>query len=173
MSTTTPTKNDIISNTIAKINEGEVFYPILLILLCLITFIILFVYKKELLVTLFSVSTINGQQSVEASVKDTVLILFSVFFIVVFLFMLVPNFADIKKLLLDMKSMTAVMIYTTVIVLLLSQLPTSYFEQYSYLFNPVAIIIGLFLIANSYADGFSKKVLTLNFLFNVIILERL
>jgi len=157
MSTTTPTKNDIISNTIAKINEGEVFYPILLILLCLITFIILFVYKKELLVTLFSVSTINGQQSVEAIVKDTVLILFSVFFIVVFLFMLVPNFDSIKKLLLDMKSMTAVMIYTTVVVLLLSQLPTSYFEQYSYLFNPAAIIIGLFLIANSYADGFSKK----------------
>ena len=159
MSTTMlPTKNDIISN----INQGGVFYPILLILLCLITFILLFVYKKELLVTLFSISTINGQQSVEASVKDTVLILFSVFFIVVFLFMLVPNFAAIKKLLLEMKSMTSVMIYTTVLILLLTQLPTSYFEQYSYIFNPVAIILGLLLIANIYADGFSKSGFTEN-----------
>ena len=72
MSTTAP---DIVAN----INQGDVFYPILVVLLCLITFIILFVYKKELLVTLFSISTINGQQSVEASVNDTVLILFSVF----------------------------------------------------------------------------------------------
>jgi hypothetical protein len=150
MSTTAP---DIVAN----INQGDVFYPILVVLLCLITFIILFVYKKELLVTLFSISTINGQQSVEASVNDTVLILFSVFFIVVFLFMLVPNFDVIKKLLLEMKSMTSVMIYTTVLVLLLSQLPTSYFEQYSYIFNPVSIILGTFLIANCYADGFSKS----------------
>lgn len=150
MSTTAP---DIVAN----INQGDVFYPILVVLLCLITFIILFVYKKELLVTLFSISTINGQQSVEASVNDTVLILFSVFFIVVFLFMLVPNFEVIKKLLLEMKSMTSVMIYTTVLVLLLSQLPTSYFEQYSYIFNPVSIILGTFLIANCYADGFSKS----------------
>ena len=106
MSTTAPEKLDIVAN----INQNGVFYPILLILLCLITFILLFVYKKEMLVTLFSVSTINGQQSVEASVNDTVLILFSVFFIVVFLFMLVPNFAVIKNLLLEMKSMTSVMI---------------------------------------------------------------
>ena len=150
MSTTAP---DIVAN----INQGDVFYPILVVLLCLITFILLFVYKKELLVTLFSISTINGQQSVEASVNDTVLILFSVFFIVVFLFMLVPNFEVIKKLLLEMKSMTSVMIYATVLVLLLSQLPTSYFEQYSYIFNPVSIILGTFLIANCYADGFSKS----------------
>jgi len=145
------------SDIAANINQNDVFYPILVVLLCLITFIILFVYKKELLVTLFSISTINGKQSVEASVNDTILILFSVFFIVVFLFMLVPNFEVIKKLLIEMKSMTFVMIYTTVLVLLLSQLPTSYFDQYSYIFNPVAMILGAFLIANSYADGYSKS----------------
>jgi hypothetical protein len=153
MSTTTPEKLDIVAN----INQNGVFYPILLILLCLITFILLFVHKKELLITLFSVSTINGQQSVEASVNDTILLLFSVFFIVVFLFMLVPNFGVIKNLLLEMKTMTFVMIYTTVLVLLLTRLPSSYFDQYSYIFTPVSALIGAFLVVNSYADGFSKS----------------
>lgn len=142
--------------TVNIINQPGVFYPLLLILITLITFILLFVYKKDFVTTALSISMINGQQSVEASVKDTILILFSVFFIVAFLFLLVPNFAAVKQILLEMKSMSAVMIYTAVLILLLTQLPTSYFEEYSYIFTPTAIIMGLFLLGNSYAEGFKK-----------------
>jgi hypothetical protein len=143
-------------STVNIINQPGVFYPLLLILITLITFILLFVYKKDFVTKALSISMINGQQSVEASVKDTILILFSVFFIVAFIFLLVPNFAAVKQILLELKTMSAVMIYTAVLVLLLTQLPTSYFEEYSYIFTPTAIIMGLFLLGNSYADGFEK-----------------
>ena len=157
MSSTNTTLNKINEEMTKKINENNVFYPLLLILITLITFILLFVYKKDFVTKALSISMINGQQSVEASVKDTILILFSVFFIVAFLFLLVPNFAAVKQILLEMKSMSAVMIYTAVLILLLTQLPTSYFEEYSYIFTPTAIIMGLFLLGNSYAEGFENK----------------
>jgi len=141
-----------------NINSSEVFYPILTLLIFLITFILLFVFKKDYITSFLTFSVINGEKSIEAEVRDSVLVLVSVFCIVLALFAAIPNLEVIKKLFFDtnMTTVSAVVVYTISLVVLLTILPTDILTDYSYIITPITIAIGAILLFFSYADGFLK-----------------
>jgi len=140
------------------INSSDVFYSILTLLSCLIAFILLFVFKKDYITSFLTFSIINGEKSTEAEVRDSVLVLVSVFCIVIALFAVIPNLDTIKKLFFDtnMRTVTAVVVYTISLVVLLTMLPTDIINEYSYIITPLTIAIGAMLLFFSYADGFFK-----------------
>ena len=141
------------------INKSEVFYPILILLISLIAFILLFVFKKDYITSFLTFSVINGEKSVEAEVRDSVLVLVSVFCITMALFAVIPNLETIKKLFLDtnMRTASVAMIYTTSLIALLTMIPSETLSNYSYIITPLTLAIGAILFLVSYADGFFKN----------------
>lgn len=127
-------------------------------LTCLIAFILLFVFKKDYITSFLTFSVINGEKSVEAEVRDSVLVLASVFCITMALFAAIPNLNTIKKLFFDtnMRTVSAVVVYTTSLIALLTMLPSETLNNYSYIITPLTIAIGAILFLDSYADGFFK-----------------
>ena len=127
-------------------------------LTCLIAFILLFVFKKDYITSFLTFSVINGEKSVEAEVRDSVLVLASVFCITMALFAAIPNLNTIKKLFFDtnMRTVSAVVVYTTSLIALLTMLPSETLNNYSYIITPLTIAIGAILFLVSYADGFFK-----------------
>lgn len=149
--TTLPT-----SNYTNDINKTDVFYPILTLLICLIAFILLFVFKKDYVTSFLTFSVINGEKSIEAEVRDSVLVLVSIFCIVLALFAVIPNFETIKKLFFDsdMRTVSAMIVYTISLVVLLTMLPSDTMNKYSYIITPLTISIGAILFFISHAIGF-------------------
>jgi hypothetical protein len=154
MSSTTLPTSDYTKN----INESGVFYPILILLIFLITFILLFVFKKDYVTSFLTFSIVNGEKSVEAEVRDSVLVLVSIFCIVLALFAVIPNFETIKKLFFDsdMRTVSAMIVYTISLVVLLTTLPSETMNKYSYIITPLTISIGAILFLISHAVGFFK-----------------
>ena len=108
------------TGTVNKINESGVFYTILTLFICLIIFILVFLFNKNYITSFLTFSVINGEKSTEAEVRDSILVLISVFCIVISLFAVIPQLEEIKKLFFDtnMRTVSFVILYTVSLVAL-------------------------------------------------------
>jgi hypothetical protein len=152
------------TNTINKINESGVFYTILALCISLIIFILVFMFNKKYITSFLTFSIINGEKSLEAELRDSFLVLISVFCIVVSLFAVIPNLEEIKKLFFDnnLRTVSFVILYTISLVVLLTMLPTNILDKYSYIVIPISMLLGAILFFISYADGYFKSGFTEN-----------
>jgi len=141
------------------VNEPSVFYPILSLLICLIIFILVFVFKKDSITSLIKLSIINGEKSKDAENLDSLMVLVSVFCILISSFILIPAFSVIKTLFIErnMLTVSTVIVYTIFLVLLFTLLPKDILDTYSNYITPFTVLLGFILLIIGYADGFLKS----------------
>ena len=141
------------------INEPINFYSILSILICLLIFILLFVFKKSSITSLITLSIVNGEKSKDAEIRDGLIVLFTVFFGLFTLFTIIPSFGFIKTLFIgrEMRTVSIVVVYTLLLVLLFTMLPNDMLDKYSKIITPVTVLLGFVLLVIGYADGYLKS----------------
>lgn len=141
------------------INEPINFYSILSILICLLIFILLFVFKKSSITSLITLSVVNGEKSKDAEIRDGLIVLFTVFFGLFTLFTIIPSFGFIKTLFIgrEMRTVSIVVVYTLLLVLLFTMLPNDMLDKYSKIITPVTVLLGFVLLVIGYADGYLKS----------------
>ena len=166
--------NNIINTNISNANvlnsakQPTVMYVLLFLIIILIVFFGLIVFKVPLT---------GIPKSKEESVTNIILILLIVFFILGICAFLLPNFKDILLLFRQISNVSYVIIYTIFLILFLTLVPNSFLDTYAKYITPITALLGIFLfyksIITNYVENFNinyERIKTIIIMFCLIVI---
>jgi len=133
------------TNSLLNINQPYVYLPLISIQTLLVIVIILFVFNKELLLSIFTSTTYNGTKSAQANVAETYIVLITVCMIVTLSIYLIPNLNNIKEILLQIDSVLYIVIFTIVLNVAFVMIPSDKLNSYAHIIMPITVAIASFL----------------------------
>ena len=139
-------------NLLPKINTPGMFY----ILASIIVFFIIMMFLVLFDVNLSFSKPSNSKQQM---VGEIFIILFFSLLVFGLCVLFLPNMTEFKQLFEQINNVTYVILYTIFAILFYTMISSSILDSYSYIINPIMLILGVFAFyksaSNSYIDKFN------------------
>ena len=142
MSTTTSIPSE---NILLNINQPLVYIPLITILSILVIVILFFVFNKELLLSIFTSTTYNGNKSQGANLAETNIILISVSLIVILAIYLIPNLSNVKQFFQQIHNVLYIVVYSIFLNVVFAMIPTTTLNRYGFIILPITILLAAML----------------------------
>ena len=121
-------------NVLPNLKEPYEFYPIM--------FIISF-FAIVIFILLFKTTEAKENTGIEATTILYILLPLIAVFVV---FMILPNFKNIKQFLYQIKDVSYVLLFTIALIVFFSTLPKQMINDYAYIITPLALFLSVFFI---------------------------
>ena len=141
--------------SVVNLMKGNIFYPIIGIIIFLLVMLIL----------ILSGTNLNNDATDVATNKDATKItgdIFLIIFVCILVFLmaiiLIPNFKELKDLFEQIGSVTYVLIYTIFLILFFSLTPNSTLNDYAYAIVPFTTLLGVFVFYKATSTNYLDKI---------------
>jgi hypothetical protein len=139
-------------NLLPKINTPSIFYVLMAIIIFLIImmFVILFEFKIKL-------PSSTPSKSQEETIANIFVILFFSLLVFGLSVMFLPNMKEFKQLFEQISNVTYVFLYTIFAIIFYTMMPSDILNSYSYVINPIMLILGIFSFYKGTRDNYIEK----------------
>jgi len=146
--TNTSNSENILPNL--KKNSDIIIFSILMLFLIICTFLIL--YK----VPITGLSTDSAPKSVQEAAANIMIVVFFALLVLIICITLLPNFKDLKGLILQLSNVTYVVLYTIFLILFFRFMPSDTINSYANIILPITI----FFAGLAFYKGFKTDYLS-------------
>ena len=136
-------------NLLPKLKTSSIFYIFAILIVFLIIMMFMIIYDVSPLV--------KKPKSIEQTISDTFIILFSSLLIVGTSILFLPYLNEFKALLEQIGSVTYVILYTIFAILFYTITPKDILKDYSYIINPAILGLGAFSFYKGTIENYVQK----------------
>lgn len=141
------------NNILPNINKPYVFFPIIFLMTIFVIILFVYLFSKQAPSSTYSVSELAKDKIV----ANTLIVLFSTLLFGIVCVAVIPNFKDLKNLLLQISGVFYVILYTISVILLFTLLPRKILDDYAYIITPITLFFaGMFVYKGMKTDYLSS-----------------
>jgi hypothetical protein len=141
------------NNNLPNISKPYVFFPTMILMTIFIITLFVYLFSGQDLSPMYS----NSGLAKDKIVANTLIVLFSTLLFGIVCVAVIPNFKDLKNLLLQISNVFYVILYTISVILLFTLLPRKLLDDYAYIITPITLFFaGMFVYKGMKTDYLSS-----------------
>jgi len=143
------TNVNVNENVLNKLKTPSIFYVLMSIIIFFIIMMFIILFDVKIKLPSSPPSTSNQQ-----IISDIFVVLFFSLLVFGLCVLLLPNMKEFKQLFEQISGVTYVILYTIFAILFYTMMPSNTLDNYSYIINPIMLILGVYTFYKSSTDNY-------------------